>query len=309
MKKFNFAITDNTTYTGKDALDFYSLALLGFRTGANLTLVPNVKSKIKLAKFDLGNLIQSDDCVFSGTGEGTLAQTAFEVCDFKINLEYCTSTFEQNFLNESMRPGSNTGEVMPEVFQSYVVSEVFKKAANDLEGLAWKGVGTGATYPVALCEGLEAKLLADSTVIDVTATTVTSANVLAELAKVYAAIPDAVLAQGDVVIYAPTNVVKAYELAQASAGAGQGFNYAGVQTLNYLGLPIVWAPGMTSNKMVAASKKNMLFLTDLQSDFTDENAIRIIPQIDKSGASTVRIVGRFKFGVGFMYGAEVVYYN
>ncbi len=309
MKKFNFAITDSTTYTGKDALDFYSKALLGFKTAANLTLVPNVKSKIKLAKFDLGNLIQADDCVFSGTGEGVLAQKSFEVCDFKVNLEYCTSTFEQNFLNEAMRPGSNTGEVMPEMFQNYVISQVFEKAANDLEFLAWKGVGSGSTYPVALCEGFEFKLAADSDVIDVTATTVTSSNVIEELGKLYAAIPDAVLAAGDVVIYAPTNIVKAYEVAQASAGAGQGYNYAGVQTLNFLGLPIVWAAGMTSNKMVAASKKNMLLLTDLQSDFTDESAIRVIPQIDKTGAPTVRIVGRMKFAVGYMYGTEVVYYS
>ena len=79
MKKFNFAITDNTTFTGKDALDFYSSALLGFKTSEALKLIPNVKSKIKLPSFNLGNILQSDDCSFSGSGEGTLAQKAFGI--------------------------------------------------------------------------------------------------------------------------------------------------------------------------------------------------------------------------------------
>lgn len=310
MKKFNFAITDNTTYTGKDALDFYSTALLSFPTAENLTLVPNVKSKIKLPSFDLGNILQSDDCSFSGTGEGTLAQKAFEVCDIKINLEYCVTTFEQNFMNEIMRPGSNNGEVMPQVFERYIISEVMKKTANDLEILAWRGDTGTATYPLALCDGLEKKLLADSAVVDVAATaSITAANVIGELTKVYNAVLNTILTQDDVVFFVSTDVFKAYQLAQAASGAGQGYNYAGEKEANFLGFPLVWAPGLTAKKIVAVSKKNVLLLTDLMSDFEDESAILIIPQRDKSGAPTVRIVARFKFSADYLKGAEIVYYN
>lgn len=310
MKKFNFAITDNTTFYGKDALDFYSQALLGFKTAEFLKLVPNVKSKIKLPQFDLGNILQSDDCSFSGSGEGTLAQKSFEVCDIKLNLEYCTTTFEQNFMSQFMRPGSNTGEVMPQVFERYIIGEVMKKTANDLEKITWQGNSATTSYPYGLCDGLEKTLLADGNVVDVAATaSLTSANVITEITKVYNAIPTAVLDKGDVVIFVSTDVFKAYQVAQAASGAGQGYNYAGEKESNFLGLPVILAPGMSSKKMVAVSKNNILLLTDLLSDFTDEGAIRILPQLDKSGAPTVRIVARFKFKADYLLGAEIVYYS
>lgn len=312
MEKIKFAITDNTTFYGNDAKTFYSNALFGFPTFEGLTLVPNVKSKIKLAKFNLGNILQSDDCTFSSSGEGTLAQKTFEVCDLKINLEYCTITFEQNYLSQWMTPGSNTGEVMPDFFERYIVGEVMKKSANALEYVSWQGNSATSSYPYGLCDGLEKKLLADSDVIDVTMTgtaSQTAGTVVAEITKVYNAIPLAVRLEGDVIIFASTAVVSAYRLAQAEAGAGSGFNYANDQKLNFLGIPIIEAPGMTAGKMVAGSKKNFVLLTDLVSDFKDENAILIIPQLDKSGAPTVRIVARMKFGVGYLYGTEIVYYN
>lgn len=310
MEKLNFTITDNTTYYGIDAKEFYSNALFGFPTFNGLTLVPNVKSKIKLAKFNLGNILQSDDCTFSGAGEGTLSQKTFEVCDLKINLEYATCTFEQNFMNESMRPGSNTGEVMPDFFQRYILGLVMKQAATSLESIAWKGNSATSSYPIGLCDGFEKLLLADSDVIDVaaTASTITSANVIGELTRLYNAIPAEVLMGGDVEIFAPTSIVTAYRLAQAAAQAGGGYNYSEDQKLSFLGIPII-ETGMTTKKMVAIAKSNAVLLTDLTSDFKDENGLSIIPQFDKSGAPTVRIVGRFKFAIGYLYGAEVVYYS
>ena len=49
MKDFKLTFTNNTTYYGKDAEGFYSTALLESSTARNFRLIPNVKSKIKLA--------------------------------------------------------------------------------------------------------------------------------------------------------------------------------------------------------------------------------------------------------------------
>ena len=106
------ALVDNTVFTGRDAEGFYSAALLSGPSKSVLTLIPNVKSKIKLASFDLGNILQDADCTFTSSGEGTLAQKSFEVCAIKINLEYCKRTFETNYLSEQLRAGSNNPEVM-----------------------------------------------------------------------------------------------------------------------------------------------------------------------------------------------------
>jgi len=304
MKKFNFAITDNTVYTGKDAFDkFYSAALLSAPSIQSVTLVPNVKSSIKLTKFDLGNILQAENCTFSGTGEGTLAQKTFEVCPIKINLSYCRSTFEQNYMNEFMRPGFSD-EVMPALFSDYILSQVGKTTAQDVEKVMWKGVGSGSTYPIALCEGLESQLAADADVIDVTAVTITSANVIAELQKVYDAIPATVINKPDLRIFVSTKVAKLYK--QAVAAASAEAYYTKNADLTFLGVQLVEAPGMSDNKMVAAATSNLVFLTDLMSDWED---VLLLPMRNVTGEPTVRFVANFKIGFGYLYGAEIVYHN
>lgn len=310
-KEFKFAITDNTVYTGKNAYDFYSNALLSFKSREGMTVVPNVKSKIKLADFNLGNIIQGFDCTFAGAGEGTLAQRSFEVCDFKINLEYCVSTFEQNFLNEIMRPGVNADEIMPGTFEDYVFKLVSLKMSGDVESLAWKGDTGTTSYPYSLCDGLEKKLGASGSVVTVTATSsLTAATVVGELTRGYNAIPIAVYGGqfNDLVILASTNITRLYKVAQATVANGAGSYFIGDKELNFLGIPIIEAPGMSSNKYVIASRKNLLLLTDLESEIIGEARPRLIPQLDKSGAATVRVVGFFKLGVDFFYGSEIVYY-
>ena len=57
LKKFNFAITDNSEWIGQDLLDFYSNALLKFNTASALTVIPNVKSYKRIPSYNLGNII------------------------------------------------------------------------------------------------------------------------------------------------------------------------------------------------------------------------------------------------------------
>lgn len=299
--KFNFAITDSTTYTGKDAEGFYSAALLSAPTVANVTLVPNVKSSIKLGKFDLGNIIQDESCSFNASGEGTLSQKTFTVSPKKINLEYCTSTFEQNYLNEFMKAGSS--EVMPATFQDYIVTKVSEKTAGDLEVAYWKGVGSGSTYPQNVMVGLEAKLSADTDVLTVTATTLTSANIIAEMKKVYDLIPSTIFGKEDLKMFLSTKGIKLFK--QAIAAANTLSYYTLDAELNFLGVKVVEAKGLSDDKMVATQSSNLLWLTDLMSDAED---VLIIPQKNISGVPSVRFIANFKAGSGYLYGAEIVYH-
>jgi len=303
-KQFKFAITDNTTYAGKDATDFYSAALLAGPSKDTFRVIPGVKSKIKLPKYDVGNLIKDSGCSWSPSGEGTLSQKAFEVCDKDFQLELCVTTFEANFLGEFLRPGSNTGEVAPEVFTSYMLNEVKKKISADLEVAVWQGSGTSASYPQNICDGLQMKMLADSDVIDVTATAATAANIINSMNAVYNAIPQTIINNPDLVIYVPTQIYKLYQ--QAIANASSEAYYVGAKEPNFLGIPILWAPGMGNNKMVAGVKSNFVLLTDLLDDY---ESVTVIPQWNVQAVDTVRIAGRFKFGVDYLNGAEIVYFN
>lgn len=308
VKSLRFAITDNTTYTGKDAYEFYSKSLLKFVSAPYMTLVPNVKSKIKLPTYDIGNLIQDADCSWNNAGEGVLDQKAFEVCDLKIQLQYCVTTFEQNFLNDVMRPGF-TGEIMPAVFEAYVVDQIAAKTAQDMELIAWQGDTGTATYPLSKCDGLVKKLKADGTVIDVTATaSITTTNVIAEIQKVYDAIPNVVWAnKEDLKIFVPISVAKLYRQAVAAASA-EAF-YIGDRPLNFLGVEIVETHGLPNKTMVAARVSNLLFLTDLLSDLPTDQAPTLINMLQTTGEPNLRFFAYFKAGFDYKIGAEIVLYS
>jgi len=69
---------------------------------------------------------------------------------------------------------------------------------------------------------------------------------------------------------------------------------------------LLLAPGLPAERIVAADSQNLTLVTDLLSD---EEQLSIIPQFDKTGVRTVRIVGNFKFGVNYLVSEEVVTYN
>lgn len=309
MKKndFKLAFTDNTTFTGIDAEGFYAKALLTGKSKEAFRLIPNVKSKIKLGELAIGNILGDADCSFSSAGgEGVLNQKAFEVNAIKINLEYCQRTFEINYLSQLLRPGSNNDEILPATVESFLLDQVALKVSADTEQLVWKGNTTGtASYPLSLYDGLEKQLLADAAVIDVVSTTLSKANIIAQLGLVYDAIPETIIGAEDLRIFLSPSALRFYReaLAEASSEANFMQNYT---ELHFLDVKLSVAPGISTNKMVAARTSNILLLTDLMSDFED---IQILPQKSVTGVPVVRMIGEFKFGVGYIFGSEIVFYN
>lgn len=307
MKKNDFKLqfTDNTTFTGIDAEGFYAKALLTGKSKEAFKLIPNVKSKIKLGELSIGNILGDADCSFSSAGEGVLSQKAFEVNAIKINLEYCQRTFEINYLSQLLRPGSNNDEIIPASVESFLLDQVALKISADTEQLVWKGNTATASYPLSLYDGLEKQLLADGTVIDVVSTTLSKANIIAQLGLVYDAIPETILGAEDLRIFLSPSAFRFYREALATASAEANFMQAYTE-LHFLDVKLSVAPGISTNKMVAARTSNLLLLTDLMSDFED---IQILPQKSVTGVPVVRMVGEFKFGVGYIFGSEIVFYN
>lgn len=300
------ALVDNTTFYGKDAEGFFKKVLTTGVAKSELTLIPNVKSKIKLAYSDLGNILQSDDCTFSATGEGTLNQKTLEVCDLKVNLEYCATTFEANYLSLQLRAGSNSEEVMPNSYAEFVVDYVAEKVASDLEITLFKGDTGTASYPLNLCDGLVKKLLADAAVIDVSATasTITSTNVVGELNRLLEAVPAEVRNQPNFKIFVSQAIAFSYKQAQAATTGG--LFLVGDKELNYLGYRLIPTSGLTNKQMIAFNSDKVFFLTDLTSDWDE---VLLIPQRNISGARTERFVTSLKFGVDYLYGNEIVLYS
>jgi hypothetical protein len=303
MENFKLSFTDNTVFTGRDAEGFYANALLTGSSKSLFTLIPNVKSKIKLANLNIGNVLQPFSCSFNNTGEGTLSQKSFEVAPIAIQLSYCASTFETNYLSQLLRPGSNGAEVMPPSVEAFLMNEVSNKVSADLEQIVFKGNTATASYPLSLADGLEKQFLSDGTVIDVTAATLSATNIIAQIGLVYNAIPAQIL--DEAVIMVPSTAYRFYRQALAAASA-EAYFMQDHSELRYLGIQVIEAKGMSNNRMVAARLSNLLLLTDLVSDFDD---VKILPMANTTGEKTVRMIASFKFGVGYVYGSEIVYYN
>lgn len=299
------ALTDSTTFYGIDAEGFYRKALTSGVVKNELTLLPNVKSKIKLASNDLGNILQADDCSFSASGEGTLAQKTMEVCDLKINLSYCVTTFEQNYLSAQLRAGSNSEQVMPDSYAQFVMASIAEKTASDIEKIIIAGDTGTSSYPYSLCDGLYKLLNDDSDVTKVSATSsITKSNVVGELDRLLNEVPAQIRAKEDFKILVSQEIAFAYKQAQAATTGG--LFLVGDKELNYLGFKLIPTSALGAKQMIAFAASNVFFLTDLVSDF---DAIRMIPQANITGARTELFAANLKVGVNYMFGTEIVLYR
>lgn len=305
-KKLKFDLTNSSTNNPVDSQKIYHSALIKGGSKEMFEQIVDAKDRARIRKHNFGNVLQSDSCSFSDQGAGTLTERLVDVCPIKVNVEICQSTLEQSFIANAMRSGSNNADFLPADFQNYLSDKLAEKMSADFEKVVWQGntVATGTTYPVSLCDGLIVQFSGDSDVVDVTATTITSSNVIAELNKVYNAIPETVKFSPNMKIFVPSATLAAYK--QAVAAASSEAYYTKDVEPTFLGIQLVLAQGMPSNKMVAAETTNLFLVTDLVSDFDE---VKILPMLDRTGDDTVRIVGRVKFAVSYAYGAEVVLYN
>ncbi len=306
MKPINtqMSLVDNTTYTGKDALGFYSIALLEGEFVKGIKLVPDVKSKIKMANLNLSGILQESDCAFTDAGLTTLGQKTLEVCPVKINMEFCTRDFEVNYLSEQLKAGSLDAQI-PQSFQEYVLNEIMKHVRTDVDNIAINGdILTSPAGTLSLCDGFRKKWLADATVIDVTGATLSASNIMAKVADLYNAVPNTIAANGLVKFYFSVAASKFYRQALVATNPALIAVNGSSFELSYLGIPIEVVKHLPTNEMFAAEPENLWFGTDLIGDLED---ILVIPQRDKSGAPTVRIVGEMKIGFEYGNGSEIAW--
>lgn len=296
------ALIDNTTYTGKDTDGFFSVALLTGDTKSKVRLIPNVKSTVKMGSLNLGNILQADGCTLEAVGNYTLAQKSLEVCDLAVKVPICVKDYEANYLSESLRPGSNVEENFPNGFVDYLLDLVAQQISTQTEHLFWQGDTAGS--PATLCDGIVKKLLADATVLDVTGTTLSASNIIAEIGKVYDKVPDTISEGGKVVIFLSRKAARFYRQALVASNPALIAWNNGDFTLRYIDVELYVSPGMATNQMVAAEPMNLWYGTDLISDDKEVEIVK-----DPTNPKQHYIITSFKWGVNYGVGAEIVLYS
>jgi len=289
-----------STYAGEFAGKYLGAALLSADTldkGA-ITILPNVKYKAAMKVGAMANLVRSADCDFdSSTSTLTLTEKVLTPTELQVNLQICKKELHADW--EAAQMGFSAFDELPPLFSDYVIARVASEVANATETSIWSGSAGEGNF-----DGFETLLAADTDVVDVTAGTVTTSNVIAELQKIVDAIPSGVYGKEDLTIYISQNIAKAYVGAQAALGY-RDLYHVGQTEMNFQGIPLFATGGLADNTAVAAQKSNLFFGTGL---LDDRNEVKVIDMADLDGSQNVRVVMRYTAGVQHGIGSDIVLY-
>jgi hypothetical protein len=293
--------------------EFYAKTLLSDRSTARFRQLLNIKEKTKIANVLFADVLQEAGCDFAATNQ-TLSAKEMEPCKFQIGVEICQDDIETSFLADWMKPGSAPGDFMSggsmAQFATHFYEELRKKVNEELEVLTFQGDTDGNTNDyLELCDGLEKQFAFEDGIVTgvnrITGTTVTSSNVVAELTKVYNAIPKALKKKKAQILWMVSPVVAdAYRLAVATASA-EAYTTKDAD-LKFLGYTLTVCEGISDYVMMASLSDNFIFLTDLVSD---AESLQTIDMSKTTGDRKIRAIGAFKFGVNYVNPSEIVTYG
>lgn len=300
-----------TSYAGQFASKYISAALLSADTldKGLITLMPNVNFKTTLQRVATDDIVKDATCDFDATSTLTLTDRVLQVEPFQVNLQLCKKDYYSSWIGGQM--GFSAYDSIPASFADFLIAHVAAKTAQKIEQNIWNGNAASAGE----FSGLISLMTADAAVVDVTATTVTAANVITELGKVVDAIPAALYGKEDLTIYVSQNIAKAYVRALGGFGAsGLGANgldnkgtmWYGDQPLYFDGIRVAMVNGLPSNRMVAAQTENLYFGTGL---LNEQNEVRVLDMADLDGSENIRVILRFFAGVNYGIGSDVVLYS
>lgn len=301
-----------TTYAGEKMREYLSLALFEGNTISNggLTVKPNVKFKEVIKTLAVGDLIAAGTCDFTDTSSVTVGENYLTPKELQVNLELCKANFRSDW--DALEMGMSAHDNLPSTFQDYITSLIVAKVADSMEKQIWHGDDSANQI-----NGLVTRATADADVIDVTgvtAGTIDAGNVIAELEKVYNAIPAELFGESDLRIFVSQSVFKAYSVALggfASGGVGaNGYDNKGTNQgfsgLMFAGVKLFLANGLQTDYMMAARTSQLFMGTGLTADW---NELKILDMAELDGSQNVRFIMRFTADVNYVFGEEVVLYT
>jgi hypothetical protein len=300
----------SSSYAGEFAGKYIAASLLTAKTldDAAISILPNIKYKAAMKVGAFSNLVRSADCDFDSSTSGlTLTEKVLTPAELQVNLQICKKELHADW--EAAQMGFSAFDNLPPLFSDFVIARVAAEVASATETSIWSGSSGEGNF-----DGFVTLAGADSTVVDVSAATVTSANVIAQLGAIVDAIPSGVYGADDLIIYVSQNIYRAYIRALGGFGAS-GLGAAGYdnkgnnQSLDGLffdGVKIYPSSGFADNRAIAARSSNLFFGTGL---LNDRNEVKVIDMADIDGSQNVRVVMRYTAGCQIGVGADVVLYS
>jgi hypothetical protein len=305
----------STSYAGEFAGKYIAIALLSAPTldKNGVTIIPNVKYKqvVKKVTSD-ANLIKDASCDFTPTGTVSLTERILQPKELQVNLNLCKTSFESDW--SALEMGYSAFDVLPKTFSDFLIAHVSEKVAAATETSIWQGVGATSGQFAGFGSIVSTDPLLPAAQ-EVAGTTITAANVVAELGKIVDAIPQTVYGKEDLKIYVAPNIARAYVRAlggfSVAATSNSGTNALGTQwytngDLTFDGVALFVVNGLAANTAICAQTANLYFGTGLMSDMAE---VQVIDTSATLGDKNVRVIMRYQAGVQIGAIEDVVTYG
>lgn len=309
-------LENNIQATAKESPEVFYNALESANTieKGYFDVIPGVKNdSINLDKLTINaGLTKADlrDCSWDASEVGALGSKTVEVGNFKVNGEQCIDALDSLFAQERYK-ATKRGEVAPE-FETLLLQRLGRAVGLDIENIIWTASKAGGDS----VDGVLTEAAGDSEVIKVQGTTLNASNVLTEIEKVYAVIPQAVLdeqyangADAQVSIHVGPTTMRFVRQALSTTPTNVNVTLPSWTIDNgevyYLGIRVACAQGIPANKMFAGAKYNLKFVTNMLED-AELEAERGKSLRDKN---VLLIRAQFKAKATYVNSDEVVLYE
>ena len=314
-KHREFDITVNgDTYAGVHALPYVTAALRSPDTVAKgyVRTIDGLTKSAVINNIASSNPIVAAACSFSSGNDTSTSEQVLTLTDLKVNEEICRGTIFPTWMGQGM---DRNGD-LPQSFSDFLLQVIAGKAAAQLEIGIWQGAspfGGGFLSDDGTQDeaGADASAMKDFSEVDF-ADALAASDILTDMASVYdsvAANHSGLLTKPGAGFYMNNKTYGFYIQALAAAGSNQGqitgagFNKDG-DNMTYFGYPIYRCPGMFNDVIVFTYPENLVFGTNLATDWTEA---RLIPTYEYDGSDNVRVIMNFAVGVQTAVSTDGVY--
>jgi hypothetical protein len=295
-----------TSYVGEAATELINQMFFGAKTikDGNITIKDDVNKSYHIRRLASSGLIATPTCDFTPAGSVTIDEQVLTVTPFEVNLQLCKADFKHVDWS-SIRMGTGGDRQLSQDVIDAMMAEILGTVGDEVEFSIWRGDTAGASY--TLIDGLFKKMLAAVPAgKQITPSLVTAATVVADLGEAYTlASEEAWFAATDLKYYVAPNVAAAYKQSLAASGYMDQYS-AGDKPLNYVGIPMVVAPGLEADQFVLTHQSNLYFGTESVNNM-NEVTIKDMNEVDLS--DNVRFKLYAAMGVQFGWAEEIVIHD
>lgn len=305
----NFINFDNITYCGQEAQeifskDIYSLDLNSY----GITLMDNVKGKMKIYTGEVGSVWQPYTCPFTPDGDVALNEAFIEPVAIKVNMENCYDAFLNTYLVEQTRI-SLDGGIPQTFFEWFFNNKLRAEMSKEYQEIFWKGDVSGTTLPdyLQVADGVEKIISNETGATEVSGDTFTIDNIVEQVEGVITAGLEKIASEGvsgdDFKLFLNKNDVRLLKIAlgkDCSCNLSTSIfkNYALEGDRVYvMGFEVI-PTEMDRNFVIFGPAKNLVLGFDT---FDSHLEYRILDMKEHSGDNMFRVIAISNIAVGIVF--------